>query len=297
MRAVVIGRDGQIARALQEHLSAVGLKVVTLARPEIDLLQPERVGHAVRTIRPDVVINPAAYTAVDQAEDEPDVAYAINAVAAGAVADAAAALGCPLIHISTDYVFDGRTSRPYVETDPVAPLGVYGATKLAGERMVAAAGGRHVILRTAWISSPWGRNFVKTMLRLAAERDALRVVDDQRGAPTFAADIAQAIGIIARRLVEEPSSTSRLGLFHIVNAGETTWCGFARAIMAGARARGARTAQIEAVTTGEYPTRARRPADSRLATARIEQEHGIRLPAWQSSLETCLDTLLGPARR
>ena len=293
LRAVVIGREGQLATALRVRLPLSGIEVVTLARPEIDLVAPDTLSEMIKLKRPDLVINPAAYTAVDQAEDDPETAFAVNAVAAGAIAATAAAIRCPVIHFSTDYVFDGSSTVPYVENDVPAPLGVYGASKLAGEEAVAAANERHVILRTAWLCSPWGHNFVRTMLRLGAEHEVVRVVNDQKGTPAFAADIADAVAVIAARIADRKNDQTLFGVFHLGGLGETTWCGFAREIMDGAKTRGAKTARVMAVTTAEYPTRASRPQYSILSTSKISQIYGIRPPAWKDSLSDCLDSLVG----
>ena len=294
-RAVVIGRGGQVATALRESLPAAGFDVISLGRPQIDLLAPEGLKTAIEATEPAIVINAAAYTAVDRAEDERDTAFLINAIAAGKIAAAAAQAGCPIVHFSTDYVFDGSKTTPYVESDPPAPLGAYGASKLAGEQAVAAANPWHVILRTAWVCSPWGHNFVRTMLRLSSQRDVLRVVDDQRGTPTFASDIAEAVGPLAGKLIEAGPDPKFRGIFHMTNAGGTTWCGFARAIMAGARKRGAMAATVEAISTADFPTKARRPRDSKLDTYKIGQIYGIHLPDWQDGLERCLDRLISSA--
>ncbi len=295
-RILILGKEGQVARALREVLPANGFDVTAIGRPEIDLLDPQTAARAILAAAPTLVILAAAYTAVDRAEDDGEAANTINAVAPGAVAGAAFDIGAPIIHFSTDYVFDGTKPSPYTEDDTAAPLGVYGATKLAGELAVARANPRHVILRTAWVCSPTGSNFVKTILRLAAERPVLRVVADQHGVPTFAADIAQAVQTIALRLhADKPVETGHWGLFHLANEGLTTWHGFASAIVARAAARGVKPVPVEAISTADYPTRARRPAYSKLSTAKIAEIYGIRMPAWQASLETCLDTLLGPA--
>jgi dTDP-4-dehydrorhamnose reductase len=291
----VTGREGQLARAIRELLPAAGWHVEAIGRPEVDLERPGTVADAIRRARPAVVVSAAAYTAVDRAEDEPERAAAVNAVAPGVVAAAAAEVGAPVIHVSTDYVFDGSKRSPYSEADATKPLGVYGATKLAGEVAVAAANPRHVILRTAWVASPVGTNFVRTMLRLAAERPALRVVADQRGAPTFAADLASAVRAVADRLIANPPpGPEHYGIFHIASAGETSWHGFAEAIVDGAARRGVARVPVEAITTAEFPTRARRPAYSKLSSDRIASVYGIRLPHWRDGLERCLDTLIGP---
>ena len=285
-----------MARALARHLPSLGRPIVTLARPAHDLERPQSLVGAIIAARPLLVINAAAYTAVDTAEDEPHRAYTVNAYAAGVIATAARSIGAPILHFSTDYVFDGAKRTPYVETDPVGPIGAYGATKLAGEQAVAAGNPAHVILRTSWVASPDGHNFVKTMLRLGAERPLLKVVDDQHGAPTFADNLAAAAGGIAVRLASLGPTGGRPehGIFHCASAGSTTWCGFARAIMAGAQARGrGPMAKVEPITTADYPTKARRPAYSKLATGKLEAVYGIALPAWQTGLEQCLDSLIG----
>ncbi len=296
-KAIVIGRDGQVARALRVALPNLGFAVVTLGRPEFDLLEPATLARAIVETRSDIIINAGAYTAVDKAEDEPEAAHAVNGSAPGIIAAAAAERDCPVIHLSTDYVFDGTKSTPYLETDAVAPLGVYGASKLQGELGLAAANPRHVILRTAWVCSPHGNNFLKTMLKLGAERPVLRVVDDQQGAPTFAVDIAMAVGAIAVHLQGVQGDASQhYGTFHLASGGITTWCGFAKAIMKGAAQRGSKAAAVEAIPTSAYPTKARRPAYSKLDTQKIGRLYGVHLPQWQDSLEVCLDTLLGPRR-
>jgi dTDP-4-dehydrorhamnose reductase len=294
----VIGRDGQVARALQMALPGFGFRVVTFARPEFDLATPSALERAISDARPDVVINAAAYTAVDKAEDEPELAHAINAVAPGVISAAAAAVGCPIVHFSTDYVFDGSKAAPYLETDAVAPLGVYGASKLAGEQLVAAANARHIILRTAWVCSPFGQNFVKTMLRFGAERPVLKVVNDQHGAPTFADDIARAAGTMVSQLTSGAPEVAgpRFGVFNLTSVGVTTWFDFAVAIMAGAEARGRTMAAVEPIPTSGYPTKARRPQYSKLDTQKIKTVYGVDMPPWQESLERCLDTLVGPTR-
>jgi len=288
-RVLVIGSQGQVARSLIEALPRHGFDVVIAARPDVDLANPETLAVAIHRAQPHVVINAAAYTAVDRAEDEPDVAMAINAVGAGAAAAQAQSVGASIIHLSTDYVFDGSKSAPYVETDRTSPLGVYGRSKLAGEHAVAAANPRHVILRTSWVCSPYGSNFAKTMLRLASERPQLRVVDDQRGAPTFAADIAEAVARIVAVSASRPAGDEHFGIFHLTGEGETSWCGFARAIMAGSAARGGPGAEVVAIPTRDYPTKTRRPAYSKLSTAKLKQIYGITMPDWQDSLSHYLD--------
>lgn len=295
MAILVTGRAGQVATALAEKAAAAGIELITLARPELDLTgEPQAITDAVVAAgyNASVIVNAAAYTAVDNAENEPDLAMAANGVGAGAVANAARRLGVPVIQISTDYVFDGAKNGPWIETDPVAPLGVYGASKLNGERAVASAHPRHVILRTAWIYSPFGHNFVRTMLRLGTERDRLKIVADQHGCPTSALDIADAVLTIADRLVVEPANGDLYGVFHLAGAGTANWADFARAIFKGAAARGRPVADVVSILTRDYPTPAARPKNSVLSTRRLEERYGLRLPEWEESLCVVLDRLL-----
>ena len=288
---LVTGRHGQIASALKGALTRAGFGVVLAGRPECDIADSGAVRRAIAEARPALVINPAAYTAVDKAEDDVDATFAVNRDGAKHVAEAAAREGAPIIHFSTDYVFDGSKGAPYVETDPTQPLGVYGRSKLAGESAVAAANPRCVILRTAWVCSPGGANFLNTMLRLAASRDELGVVDDQRGAPSFAADIAAATVRIAVNILDDPNDLSLYQTFHLASAGETTWCGFARSIFAGSAARSGPHARVRPIATADYPTRAQRPADSRLDCSLVATHHGVVMPDWRDGLESCLDEL------
>jgi dTDP-4-dehydrorhamnose reductase len=294
-RIAVTGRHGQVACALAEVGERAGFHIITVARPDLNLARPETIAPVLRSIQPDAIISAAAYTSVDKAESEPELAYAINATAAGEVAAVAAAMGVPVVHLSTDYVFRGDKPTPYVEDDPVEPLGVYGASKLAGERAVTAAGLDHVILRTAWVCSPFGTNFVKTMLRLAADRDVVRVVADQWGCPTSALDVAAAVLRVIDNLLDAPGEGRLRGVFHCAR-GETTWAGFATAIFAASRRRGGPSARVESISTAEYPTAAQRPVRSSLDGRRIEAVQGIVLPDWQLALETCMDRLLEPER-
>lgn len=290
-RIVLIGRNGQVSTSLFATLSAAGHQVIQLGRPEVDLARPDTVNDAILTARPEVVINAAAYTAVDRAEDEPLIAEAINATGAGVAASAAAKVGAPIIHFSTDYVFDGSKATPYVETDTPAPLGVYGRTKLAGEQLVAHANPKHIILRTAWVCSPHGNNFVRTMLRLAKERPELRVVDDQFGTPTFAADLADVVCQLLPQL-EASSAADHFGIFHVVNEGETTWRKLAVAIMEGAAQRGGARVPVQPIRSEDYPSKAKRPANSVLATTKLHDVFGIRLRPWELALSECLDQIV-----
>jgi len=246
---------------------------------------------ALLALAPDIVVSAAAYTAVDRAESEPELAMRVNRDGPAMLARAASRLGIPVVHLSTDYVFDGTKGAPYLETDAVRPLGVYGATKLAGERAIAEASDDYAILRTSWVYSPFGANFVKTMLRLAASRDRLTVVADQRGRPSYAPDIAAGIFAVARHLLETSAPEGR-GVFHLAGGGDATWQAFAAAIVAGAAERGGRAVPVDPITTADYPTPARRPADSRLDCGKIERIHGVALPHWRVSLEACLDRLM-----
>jgi dTDP-4-dehydrorhamnose reductase len=293
MRLYVIGGEGQVARALRE--AATGRDDIVFgcsSRAEVDLLNPASIDRALADFRPDVVVNPAAYTAVDKAESEPEQAFAINRDGAKAVAAAAAKCGAPVIHFSTDYVYDGRKVGAYLESDPVAPQGVYGRSKLAGEQAVAAANLRHVVLRTSWVYAPFGSNFVRTMLRLAATHDRLRVVDDQLGCPTYAPDIAEATLAIAAKLAGVGWRPEQAGVTHLAGPEALSWCGFAREIIRQSALRGGRPVPVDAIATADYPTPAARPANSRLSTARLADVFDIRLQSLEMSLANCLDRLL-----
>jgi dTDP-4-dehydrorhamnose reductase len=292
MRIVVTGRQGQVARALSEAGTALGVEVITLGRPELDLAEPETIEPVLRAASPDAVVNAAAYTAVDQAEREPEIASKINKAGAGAVAAAAKALRVPIIHLSTDYVFDGAKTSAYVEDDPVAPTSAYGASKLAGEQAVVAANCDLVILRTAWVYAPYGKNFVRTMLALAETREEVRVVADQCGCPTYAPDIADAIIRIAYNLLKDRSDPRMRGIFHLAGTGETTWAGLADAIFEYLVGSGRRRPTLIPIPSAEYRTPARRPANSRLNCAKLASIHGIKLPHWQDSLARCLERLM-----
>lgn len=284
MRVLVTGREGQLARSLAERAEAFpDLALATVGRPELDLERPESIASAIAAASPDVVVNAAAYTAVDQAEDEPERAFRINAAAAGEVAAAARRAGARIIQVSTDYVFDGSAEGAYAETAPTRPLGIYGRSKLEGEREVAAANPDHLILRTAWVYSPFGRNFVRTMLNAAQTRDRLNVVDDQHGNPTSALDIADGIFAVLRLWAGAPA----LGLgqvYHLAGSGTTSWCGLARQVFAEAAALGLPTAEVSPIRTEDWPTRAMRPRNSRLDCAKLESDFGFRAPPWQKSV-------------
>lgn len=291
MRITVTGHSGQVVRAMGER-APKGVSVTALGRPELDLERLGTIAPAIRASRPDVVVNAAAFTAVDLAESQEETAWLVNGVAAGEVAKAAAALGVPVIQISTDYVFDGRLDRPYREDDPVGPISAYGRSKLEGERAVAATTGNHAILRTAWVYSPFGRNFVRTMLRLAETRDAVGVVADQSGCPTSALDIADAIFTVARNLTENPDKAALRGLFHMGAQGAAVWADVAETIFAEREKRGGRAVRVERIATADYPTPAQRPANSRLDSARLAAIHRVTLPPWQDALRSCVRRLL-----
>ena len=271
---LVIGRTGQVAQALIERAGTRPL--VALGRPDVDLAVPATLAKAIAAIEPRLVINAAAYTAVDAAETDEGEAHLLNAEGPGALARLCAAQDIPLIHISTDYVFDGTLDRPYREDDPVAPVSAYGRTKAAGEAAVVAAGSRALIVRTAWVYAPFGKNFLRTMLRVGAERDTVRVVADQHGTPTSALDIADALITLAETADRWPD---RPDIVHMTGDGEATWHDFASAIFDASPF----SPTVEPITTADYPTPARRPANSRLDNARLAERYGITLPKWRES--------------
>lgn len=289
---VVTGRDGQVVRSLVESGAEGPFDVIPIGRPELDLRGPqEDIISALATCRADVIVSAAAYTKVDQAETEPSEAFAVNVGGAGGVARAAAELGVPLIHLSTDYVFDGNKPTPYVESDPTAPQGVYGASKLEGEHAARNEQPDSVVLRTAWIYSAGGTNFVRTMLRLAGERDEIGVVADQRGNPTSAEDIARGILAVAVNLLKEDDPSLR-GVFHMTAAGEASWAEFAEQILAYSAQLGGPRARVRHIATADYPTRAKRPANSRLDCSKLAGIHGVGLPDWHESLKQVVGRLV-----
>lgn len=288
MRIVVTGTQGQIAQALQECASP-DVEIVRVARPLLDLSEPASILPALRAAAPDLIINAAAYTAVDLAEANRDAAFAVNEAGARAVAEAAATLNAPIIHLSTDYVFDGRNSKPYVEGDAPAPINVYGASKRAGEIAVADATPKHLILRLSWVYGPHAANFPRTMLRLARERDAVRVVADQIGHPMSATMVAPALIAIAHNLLRPDA---RYGLFHLGGEGETSWADFAESIFAESKARGGPHARVERITTAQFGAPAPRPARSVLNGAALLAAHGVSLPHWRTPLGDVVARLL-----
>lgn len=295
MKLLVTGRDGQVAQALSKCASDT-VEIICVGRPELDLLDPASIKRQVEAHRPDLVINPAAYTAVDKAESEAGLAFAVNRDGAGYVAEAAARIDVPIIQISTDYVFRGDKTSPYTEGDATDPQGVYGASKLAGEQAVAAANPKYAILRTAWVYAPWGNNFARTMLRLAADRDVVRVVADQHGTPTYAPDIADGILVVARKMLAEKEAHDWRGVFHMTNSGATSWAGFAEEIFARSAEHGGASASVEPITTAEYPTPAKRPANSRLETAKFTKSFGHKFPDWRDGARLFLNIALHEER-
>lgn len=288
MRILVTGRDGQVARSVAARGDAHEL--IFAGRPELNLTDAASIERSVERIAPDLIVSAAAYTAVDRAESDAAAAMATNGDAPGVLARAAAKRGASIIHLSTDYVFDGSGDRAWREDDQVAPLGVYGETKLAGERAVAASGARHAIIRTAWVFSPFGHNFVKTMLRLARDRASLTVVDDQVGCPTSAFDIADAILAVARTW--QAGSAVADGVFHFAGLDEMSWASFARAILAESASRGGPEAEVVGIPTSAYPTPARRPANSRLDSSRFSQVFGLRAQRVEPALQTVVPPLI-----
>ncbi|MFG1298763.1 dTDP-4-dehydrorhamnose reductase [Xanthobacter sp. V3C-3] len=290
-RILLLGAGGQLGREVTALAADKGIALTGLGHADLDIADPVAVARALEAARPDAVINAAAYTAVDKAEAEPELAARINAFAPGLVAERCARYRTPMVHVSTDYVFDGTKAGAYVEADPVAPLGVYGRTKAAGEAAVRAATERHVIVRTSWVYGAYGNNFLKTMLRLAGERDQLRVVADQRGCPTATRDLAEAV--IAAALAAA-GGEARWGTFHFAGTGATTWHGFASAIVAAAAEHTGRRPQVDAITTADYPTPARRPRNSELASDLFERTFGVRAAPWQERTREVVATLLAP---
>ncbi|MCX7148412.1 MAG: dTDP-4-dehydrorhamnose reductase [Rhodocyclales bacterium] len=283
MKILLTGCGGQLGREMKRSLASLG-ELVACDRGQLDLAKPDALRDAVRAIAPTVIVNAAAYTAVDKAEAEPAVADAINAVAPGILADEARRLGALLIHYSTDYVFDGTKPAPYNEGDIPAPLSAYGRSKYAGELAITAAGSRHLILRTSWVYGLHGANFMKTMLRLGRERSELRVVGDQIGAPTWTRHLADATAVILTRR-DLPS-----GLYHLAAAGETSWHGYAEAIFIEAQRAGLleKSPVVHRITSADYPLPATRPANSRLDCSRFTRDFGLALPDWRTGLIDCL---------
>ena len=295
MNILLLGKGGQVGWELQRSLSVLG-QVTALDFDSTehcgDFSNPAGLADTVRALRPDIIVNAAAHTAVDKAESEPDFARTLNATAPGVLAQEAARLGAWLVHYSTDYVFDGSGTRPWVETDAPAPLSVYGRTKLEGEQRIQQSGCKHLILRTSWVYAARGGNFARTMLRLAGERERLTVIDDQIGAPTGADLLADLTAQMARQAMNSEIDLS--GVYHAVAAGETSWHGYARFVIEHARQRGRelKVQAIDPVPTSAFPTPARRPHNSRLSTQKLQQVFGLRLPPWQQGVERMLTEIL-----
>lgn len=290
MKILLIGKNGQVGAELMKSLPAIG-ELVSTDRSTLDIADPASIARTIRAHRPDVIVNAAAYTAVDKAESDASAALAVNSVAPGVMASEAKAIGALLIHYSTDYVFDGSKAGAYVEDDKPAPLGVYGRSKLEGEQHIRQVGCRHLILRTSWVYGPHGANFLRTMLRLAGwfgdpPRAELRVVDDQIGSPTTSRMIAEATARMLSGITGGASPAD--GVYHMTAAGQISWCGFARAILAGAGIQ----MPVVAIPTSEYPTPAVRPKNSVLDNSRFERAFLFRLPDWKFGLEQCMTTLM-----
>jgi dTDP-4-dehydrorhamnose reductase len=293
VRLLVTGANGQVGCELRQSLAPLG-EVIALDRAACDLARPAEVARILRAATPDIIVNAAAYTAVDRAEQEEELATLINGTAVGEIAQAARQLGALLIHYSTDYVFDGRKDAPYAEDDVPSPISAYGRSKLAGERAIAQCGGRYLIVRTSWIYAARGHNFLKTVLRLARERDELRIVDDQIGAPTWARDLAAATAVMTRQARQEIARGDfESGLFHVTGSGATSWFVFAQAVVKQAEQYGllARKSKIVPIASSEYPVAATRPKNSRLSGARARHRFQIALPEWEQSLAVCMREL------
>lgn len=292
-RILLTGANGQVGWELRRSLASLG-EVVAADRSSVDLASPDSIRRAIRDTRPDIIVNAAAYTAVDKAESEPEAAMQVNAVAPGIIAEEAARCGALVVHYSTDYVFDGRKPAPYLEDDAPSPINVYGRTKLAGETAVRAGAGPHLIFRTSWVYAARGSNFLRTMLRLAAERSELRIVSDQVGAPTWARSIAE---LTARALgaggAGPGPARERSGVYHLTAAGSVSWFEFARAIFAaaGARRPGFRAPAVIPIPASQYPLPARRPANSRLDNAKLAAAFGLTPPGWDVMLAQCLQEM------
>lgn len=297
MRILLVGQSGQVAHELERTLACLG-ELTTKGRrshPSLDLMNPGTISAAVRDAQPDLIVNAAAYTQVDRAETEVDAAFAINAHAVEALAFACKEQKIPLIHYSTDYVFDGKSKTPYRETDPTGPDGVYARSKLQGEDVIRQAGIPHLILRTAWVYGLHGQNFLRTMLRLMAERESLGVVNDQFGAPTWSRMIAEATALMIARSIQggRVDLGERAGTYHLTSGGSTTWFGFAEKIRAIGIQAGhlpPSAAVLKAIPTKDYPTPARRPAYSVLDNQKLKEAYGLSLPSWDASLGLCLET-------
>lgn len=293
MRLLITGSQGQVARAFLEIAPAQpDIEACAVGRPALDICHSPTIERALSDIKPDVVINTAAYTAVDAAEDDAANARAANRDGARMLTEAAARRGTPIIHLSTDYVFDGTKASPYVETDATGPASVYGATKLEGEQAVAQANTKHIILRTAWVYSPWGKNFVKTILTHAGKGAPLKVVNDQFGNPTYAPHLADAILAIARRISASKGEGVAWGVYHAAGSGDASWYDVAREILEASQSLGGPVTSLAAIGTEGYPTRAKRPANSRLDCAKLASTFGVTQPDWRDGVRACVARIL-----
>jgi dTDP-4-dehydrorhamnose reductase len=293
MRLLIAGWQGQIARGLVEAAPGCpDVKACAVGRAALDICEARSIERALSQIQPSIVINSAAYTAVDKAETDAERAFALNRDGAKMLAEAAARRGIPIIHISSDYVYDGRKREPYIEDDPPHPMTVYGRSKLEGEAAVREANPRHVVLRTSWVFSPTGRNFVKTMLTQAVDQSRVRVVEDQRGSPTYAPHLVAAILELARQLSADKDADGPWGVYHAAGTGTTTWLGLAEEVFRRSAAIGGPTAAVDPIGSADYPTPAERPANSQLDCSKLEQTFGLRLPAWQDGVAECVERLV-----
>ncbi|MFC4347230.1 dTDP-4-dehydrorhamnose reductase [Kordiimonas lipolytica] len=290
-RIFVIGSDGQLALSLLEAASARNITLEAFGPPSVDLTNPSSLEAPIRNFKPTVIVNAAAYTAVDAAEDNEDLARSINATGPEVAAQIADELDIPFIQVSTDYVFDGTKKDAYVEDDPTGPQGAYGRTKLEGEDLVLSAANKAIVLRTSWVYSPFGKNFLKTMLMLAKTRDELGVVADQVGNPTYAPDIAEAILAIVEQIAQTGWRDEFRGVFHLAGTGTASWHEFAEAIFEAGTAHGLKRPHVKALTTADYPTPAKRPANSRLDCSKLAETFGVHLPSWEQSMVMCVNRL------
>jgi len=290
-RIFVAGGTGQVALSLKEAAVKAGVELKTAGRPDFDVTDPAGMQATIKAYKPTAIINAAAYTAVDAAEDDEKNAVAINGAGAGALAAIAADMNVPFLHISTDYVFDGTKDGAYVEGDPVAPQGAYGRSKLAGEQAVMEANPRAMIFRTAWIFSPFGKNFCKTMLALASNRDELSIVADQFGNPTYAPDIADALLAVIAKATANGWRPELAGIYHLAGTGDTNWHGFAKRIFEEGGKHGHKVPIANAISTADYPTPAKRPANSRLDCTKLETTFRVTMPQWQESTAICVKRL------
>lgn len=292
---LITGASGQLGTELAKLFTARGVAFTAVARPEFDFEKPETIDAVFAAVQPDVVINAAAYTAVDKAETDQDAAKAGNHTGPLALAKLAQEAGIPYIHVSTDYVFDGNKGEPYIETDPTCPTGVYGATKRDGEEAILATDAKAVILRTSWVYAGHGKNFARTMLTYGRKNAVMRVVGDQHGTPTAAVDLAAAIGAIVDKITATGWQPAYRGIFHATGSGKTTWHGFATAIFQEAGKHGYNAPAVQSITTADWPTPTRRPPDSRLDCSKLEQVFGVRLPDWHDTLPAVVKDLLALA--